>query len=156
MEIIFLDIDGVLNSAQGWASGVCSRWVFCPEAVGNLNGILEAVPEAVIILSSSWRHMKRDELNDIFTNNGIDFSRVVGATPRAASFNGVRGLEIQAWLDAHRAREDDRFVILDDDTDMAHLMDRLVLVDSKVGLTRENAERAVELLSAAHDAPAVR
>jgi hypothetical protein len=56
---------------------------------------------------------------------------------------GERGDEIQKWLEGHPTR---RFVILDDNDDMAMHMDRLVLTESKPGLTKADADRAIEML----------
>lgn len=49
----------------------------------------------------------------------------------------VRGHEIQEWLDDHPFVQ--RFVIVDDDGDMAHLMSKLVQTDFTDGLTKEKA-----------------
>lgn len=58
-----------------------------------------------------------------------------------------RGHEIQRWLSEHP--EVTSFAILDDDTDMAHLYDRLVLTDCEDGLQAEHVERLVVLLTGA-------
>ena len=61
--------------------------------------------------------------------------------------NGMsRGREIQLWLQQHP--EVDSFVILDDDADMDNLIDRLVQTEIETGLTEQDADRAIELLTA--------
>ena len=57
-----------------------------------------------------------------------------------------RGLEIQKWLDDNPQGENVVFVILDDDSDMEHLMDRLVQTDHEFGLTQEDAGKAILML----------
>ena len=71
---------------------------------------------------------------------------LIGVTP---SLPGrPRGEEIQAWLDG-AGTEVESFVILDDHDDMAHLADRLVRTDSAVGITGEDAGRALGMLQVA-------
>lgn len=59
---------------------------------------------------------------------------------------GIRGAEIAAWL-AEQA-DVESFVILDDDSDMGHLAHRLVETDCVIGLTQEDADRAIAILNA--------
>ena len=48
---------------------------------------------------------------------------------------------------AHATNQPDVFVILDDDSDMAHLMPRLVRTSFDAGLTWEHANAAIAMLS---------
>jgi hypothetical protein len=57
----------------------------------------------------------------------------------------TRGAEIQQWMDENWTPE--RFVILDDNADMDHLLPHLVRTSSIVGLTDANATKAVEMLA---------
>jgi len=141
-KVLFLDIDGVL-----WVGVVgMGNWRdFKPEAVINLNYIFSKVKDLKIVVSSTWRHNNSLEwLDDHFHDNGFIYeARFIGATPDF--FNKpdrARGYEIQAWLDDHS--EVDKFVILDDDSDMVHLKDHLVKTYFYDGLTKENAEEVVE------------
>jgi HAD domain in Swiss Army Knife RNA repair proteins len=58
--------------------------------------------------------------------------------------NHVRGIAIQAWLDERYERFGDvsRFVILDDNADMAHLIPHLVQSTLDVGLTLDHVGAA--------------
>jgi hypothetical protein len=83
----------------------------------------------------------------------IDASRVIDITP---VMRGVqRGIEIQAWLDANANVPEgsilmpkltvEEFVIVDDDSDMAHLTEsKLVQTDNDLGLTLKNAREIIK------------
>ncbi len=154
MKVIFLDIDGVLNSAQS-AHMYHVEWIeagkpigrqalredeICPIAISNLRYVLEKCPEVHIVVSSTWRLGRSvEELKDLLFKWGIAKERVVGRTPALYVPHGERhapndiwpegfqptrelprGLEIQDWLDKHP--EVTKFAIIDDDSDMEHLM----------------------------------
>lgn len=149
MRVIFLDIDGVLNSYQSshffhfrrdqdkafkkWG-GTLREFLgqeFDPIAISNLEDILREVPRIKIVISSTWRMGETTKsLKKIFDVSPLIASRIIGKTPRSRS--GIRGREIQWWLDHHKAVED--FVIIDDDSDMAHLRGHLFQTSAKVGL----------------------
>jgi hypothetical protein len=125
MKIIFLDIDGVLNSVQsvhmyyrqwleeGKPEGCRSTDKWCPIAVSNLKMILEECPDAKIVISSTWRLGDGwcTDVKEYFGDYGLDYSRVIGKTPDISKIavgklkgeyreNGHhRGHEIQQWLD---------------------------------------------------------
>ena len=81
--------------------------------------------------------------------------RVIGETPRgdeedlramyAYPVHHYRGYEIDFWLRQHP--EVDRFVILDDGSDMEMHTHRLVQTDAQEGLLDEHAELAVAMLT---------
>ena len=56
-----------------------------------------------------------------------------------------RGYEIQEYLDEHP--EIDNFVIIDDETDMVHLIDKLVQTSWKTGILNEHVERILKILN---------
>ena len=143
--ILFLDIDGVLNSRKGWARDKPKTGKYLTaENVAELRALLEALPDLRIVISSTWRKcMDADELLAIFKAHGLPAERVIGMTPIRFS-DRLRGHEIQEWLDANPGH--DRFVILDDDSDMAHLMPHLVQTSFEDGLTREKAEEVIRRL----------
>jgi len=163
--IIFLDMDGVMNPMDDWEPE--KEWAklgkpepterlvdmepddqelmlkiiywMAPQCVKLLNEITDKTG-AQIVISSSWRKSSR-ELS-FFFGRGIT-GDMIGMTPELDGKQ--RGDEIAAWLKEHPQYT--RFVILDDETDMAHLMDRLVLTDTDTGLTREIADEVLEKLS---------
>jgi hypothetical protein len=155
VKYIFLDIDGVLWT-MGWsvyarrATGFghvppeererreYEEWD--PIACSNLQWVLERGKEEgvdiKIVVSSTWRLSRSvEELKEIAKKSGLDPDAIVGVTPyfRGREFNTERGYEIQAWMDENKVSEDD-IVIIDDDSDMAHLLHKLVKTDSYDGL----------------------
>jgi hypothetical protein len=71
VKILFLDIDGVLNSDAD-PGGVYLN----PSLVGNLNSLVQrAGDELKVVLSSSWRlHMSLDDVNTALKNAGAAFN----------------------------------------------------------------------------------
>lgn len=167
MKVLFLDVDGVLNSHQSatfwhnkrdqnkWENELYSEWQgslkeylafeFDPIALSNLEELLRRVPRLNIVVSSTWRFGEDvASLQKIFQPAKLVSSAIIDVTPHLG--HGVaRGLEIQKWLDGHP--EVQEFVILDDDNDMEHLSHRLILTDAKNGFTYTDMERVVALFS---------
>lgn len=171
MKVLFLDLDGVLNSLdflrnrQGrFHSGTfVERVCFSidPLSIPHLNAIIDETG-CQLVLSSTWRNGDRwTDVIEGLRRRGVrghflgrtpavteqDFSvfeRYTGRRPQMME-PYPRGYEIQQWLDKHRSVTS--FVIVDDDDDMAHLSDRLVRTDPVVGLQSEDAKRAIELLN---------
>ena len=145
LPLLFLDIDGVLNSWE-FAERIREKTEcevgdefydeknsFDPQAVERLNRILEET-DCEVVLSSTWRlYHKLWEIKNWLIMNGMkpEFGiRFIGVTPELYT---VRGSEIQEWLYKNNAN-DRIFAIVDDDSDMEHLIDKLVQTDCKIGL----------------------
>ena len=158
-KLLFLDFDGVINSHEFMQSNRCGEEVggvvgIDPEAVERVNRIIKETG-AEVVVSSTWRIRRtRTQLCDILVAHG--FKGIVrGMTPhipatKSGVENGTRGLEIQAWIDTapNYGITVKAFVILDDDSDMNHLMDRLIKTSMASGLLDEHVERAIEMLNA--------
>ena len=120
MKVIFLDIDGVLNS-QDWyvyrrdnvaMDSIQSQYPFYefdPRAVERLNRIV-AETGAKIVVSSSWRSGETVEsLQKLLDSVGFK-GEVIGLTPHLwcqkpyedmDGYRVPRGCEIDWWLDNH-------------------------------------------------------
>jgi len=172
MKVLFLDIDGVLNSHQSmtfwhrrrdqdkWENELFVAWKgslkgylaqeFCPIATSNLEMIMEEVPDLKIVISSTWRKGETvDTLKDLFKWSEVIPQAIIDKTP--VQRGDVRGLEIQSWLTEHKQHgkvneQISDFVIVDDDGDMAHLMKHLVQTDGKVGLDFNKAKEIITRL----------
>ncbi len=126
-----------------------------PAAVVHLNAVIAATG-AKVVLSSSWRiPWPWPAVWNALDARGFD-GLVIDATPNGAIVpreledadpdTYTRGIEIQAWLDAHPAVES--FAIVDDSADMAHLLPRLVRTTWARGLEAEHVAPLVALLIA--------
>jgi hypothetical protein len=158
MKLIFLDFDGVLNDAGTWARhqmahGEKASFSFMTENVDPLhipplNEII-AKSGAKVVVSSVWR-MGRQlvQLREILGRAGFE-GHVIGKTPVLYDRSGdsvPRGKEIQAFLDDYNREEVTHFCIIDDDSDMAHLMDKLVQTSWDTGLNHTHVAPALKLL----------
>lgn len=148
MKVLFLDIDGVLNS-QRWA-GKCKEWfrLLDPEAVAHLRRIVDAVPDLRIVVSSAWRIGRSlTDLRMHLSACGMDPAierRIIDRTPSLPG-QRIRGQEIAAWMEySHRVTS---YVIVDDGDDMGELLPRLVRTAWEVGLTAADADRVLTLLA---------
>lgn len=152
MKLLFLDIDGVLNSHDwyvrrgGYVGRERPMQELDPEACARLQGLCSATG-AQIVVSSTWRLIyKLPALRSLLGARGISVP-VLGVTPSAP--REERGLEIQRWLDTTAAKHGDveSIVILDDDSDIAHLTPWFVKTHFDRGLTDWEVERAKEVLA---------
>lgn len=148
LDLLFFDIDGVLNSEQsavmwnrnGRVGGGLrpGKHDFCPIAASNLLSLLEYLPDLRLVISSTWRNNRTvEELDQMFQEIGLPPRTVIGKTPR---FDDIkpRGREIQAWLD-QCPKKIRRFAIIDDDSDdINHLMPYLKHTSWRNGFMRQD------------------
>lgn len=134
-RVIFLDIDGVLNSANFIKNGGSFDNVD-PVAVARLRRAIEAT-KAVLVISSTWRLNKdwENRLRSAFTVAGWGDPPIIGRTPSRRS----RGVEIAEWLQTNPVED---FVIIDDDIfDMLPEHQAHVIKCSfSIGLSEENVK----------------
>lgn len=157
--IVFLDIDGVLNSSAFFIQSPdhedTEAGAIDPAAVRRLNRLL-ASTGAVVVVSSSWRYDRTvEDLQRLLEVRGF-VGQVVDKTPDITeqSEHGIflrcatRGQEIFAWLQFQRVPVAfGSMVILDDDTDIAPLSHRHVKTDIfGGGLLDVHVDRAIEML----------
>jgi hypothetical protein len=148
--ILFLDIDGVLNSARflrenpGAFDGRLLSQMLDPSAVGRLQQLALAT-DADVVISSSWRIVfPLTSIAEALAVHGFT-GRIVGATGTGRNRKSLRGLEIQAWLEADRSAQD-KICILDDDSDMGPMLPFLVKTTFEEGLLDEHVDQALRLL----------
>ena len=139
-RVLFLDVDGVLNRCGKSNQGMESA------QVAQLERIIAAC-DPQIVVSSTWRISERSLTRLVAVLYDIG-GRFGGITPyhNDRTDGGIyiakaRGNEIQEWMDTHG--HPDRFVILDDDSDMCHLKEHLIKTESFVGLTPEIADKVI-------------
>lgn len=138
MKIIFLDVDGVLNSEQDRFS-----WTIESDKHLILLACIVRRTDAKIVVSSSWRNCG---LLDTLKTRLNDFSMSI-YDKTCYSEHGIRGLEIKEWLDNHSDVES--FVILDDEyfDIKSYFPNNLVKTNTKVGLQKEDVEKCIAILS---------
>ena len=155
MNVIFLDIDGVLNTpnygvqahamwkrTNGWFKSRDEFGaIFDPMAVDCLEYIVHHT-NAKIVVSSSWRKSGFKVMKDMFKVRGID-ADIIGVTP---VLNTMRGEEIEQWL----LKNDyvTNYVILDDDTDFTEEQKKnhFVCTHGKYGLDHNAMVKALKIL----------
>ena len=159
MRVVFLDFDGVLNShAYARHLGKVQDVMGLDEdAVSRLSRLCERAC-AEVVISSSWRHGRTvHELRVLLHQAGFS-GCISGKTPDCAHkpdgglwHGALRGNEIQSWLTLAPLYDIDveQFVIIDDDSDMAHLADRHIKTAFETGLTDADVDRAVAMLAEA-------
>lgn len=162
MKLIFLDIDGVLNAHEKLPSGYCGIRL---ENAQRLNTILDAVPDAKLVISSAWRyltfqgHMTLKGFEYLLLVHGVKaHERVIGRTAPdgkiedepdhhdADAWNRT-GLKWRAQQIAAFLTECDAgtpYVVLDD---LPLDVPNFVQTNGSVGLTAADAQRAIEILS---------
>lgn len=164
-KIIFLDIDGVLNSRVYTTSASYlkeTEGISVPElmlirhdlhidplAVALLNDLIDK-SGADVVLSSTWRSKyPPDAITELMGTRGFKY-KVVDSTPvlfgKVDSSRIPRGKEISAYLRS-LPEWPDGFVILDDNDDMLHLKNHLVLTSKRTGLTSDDVVRALKILN---------
>lgn len=152
--IIFLDFDGVAETIfweraedGSWTlNGLknnTERYLNNSQAIGWLNELYNKVPYDIVI-SSTWRLNKDIEwLQDLLIRSGFRKEiKVIGKTPVLYQ---QRGIEIQKWIDDNNFKG--KFIIIDDDSDMCHLIKHLVRTDCQLGFTIYDYQKALKLLS---------
>ena len=150
IRIIFLDIDGVVNSHRK------TREVYeqTHKPHSNFNNpfdercmqILKEIVEetdSYLVITSTWRKYEegRKKLTEAFHEYDLDY-RIIGYTP---VLNKQRGEEIKAFLDSLTIPVE--YVIIDDDSDMEELIEHLVKTDIEIGLSEEQKETIIKKLT---------
>lgn len=154
-HIIFLDIDGVLNSASYQMLMVqndCTiedkyGHLFDPECVKQLGRIIDATG-AQIVISSDWKDtLGLDGLREMWRERKLP-GAIIDVTP---TFSSHRGDEIERWLE--NTDEVNSYAIIDDmpganfnSSQQIHL----VRTDGYLGITPKIAEKIIKILQESH------
>ncbi len=127
MNIIFTDIDGVLN--PHWRK----KWD--KTAIKLYNQLCKEFNLKPVV-TSTWRiNHTIEELQEIFTKQGIEVE-IFDYTPDLDMVD--RGLEIKTWLDNNQC---DNYVVIDDrTTDIELYVKNVVKCRSWLGFSQEDYE----------------
>lgn len=162
-KIIFLDIDGVLNSDywnENHEKEISEGTLIDDDKVELLNRIISST-KASVVLHSGWRFwfnkdiqpLRKESLRlvEILTRNHIIISDI---TPdfttqeirEKKKFSLVKAKEILAWLKAHQ--EVEKWIVIDDLCLHNDEIDKHQLKTNPLtGLTHEDVDLAINMLS---------
>ena len=150
MKVIFLDFDGVLNSAKYLlACGGCDVAID-PAKMILLKQMVDAT-DAKIVLSTSWReHWSKDLVN--CDSTGVLINRIFSTYSlqifdKTPELRERREAEIKSWLDMHP--EVNNFVVLDDGLLSADYLHGHFVKTSDYfgGLDETDVQKAIDILN---------
>lgn len=169
-KVVFLDIDGVLNSHRffegnnidvervnreldaarrnGLNTEILNPYTllcFDPKAVMRLNRIIDQTG-AILVLSTAWcRTYNIDEMRLLLAHVGVT-GKVDSQTPR--KMYSSRETEVSWWLEAFEVANgyEPAFVILEDSHDMGALRPKTLYTHATTGLQDVHVELAIERL----------
>lgn len=162
MRVVFLDVDGVLNSVRDLMeyrkkNGI-DHCILYDEVEDRPLGLLKTIVDSTgckLVVSSTWRKAYDEEGNAVLKAGKLykklekrllEYGmEVFDVTPVVRGDDVERGDEIRAWLAEHLDVES--FVILDDDSDMREFTStHLVKTTYENGLTEEHVKKAIAML----------
>jgi hypothetical protein len=156
MKVIFLDIDGVLNSCRYLMEGPALEdrmfdldkndpaRMINPDAVNLLMEVLHET-DAKIVISSSWRYMfdTFEELKACMLRAGID--QVIDATP---ILRDERWKEVADWLEQHKDKVTNYAIIDDSFGELGPLnKEKFVRTRWATGITQEHVTHLITILN---------
>lgn len=157
MDVLFCDIDGVLNRAGYGEDTYADRFengdlALDADCVENLKSLLGEFPDLKIVWSTDWRFCEEPLWRGEWRNPRLWLEsrdwmsgRVAGKTPCKMSSEHFH--DIKWWLDANPGVS--RYAILEDSyfpEDWFGIEKHLVRCDPSAGLTRENAAEVARIL----------
>ena len=164
-KILFLDIDGVLNTERqhdhcvkvGAAHVDNFGYAFDPVAVANLKKIVDETG-ADIVISSSWKFCGLSTMQKLWASRGLP-GKILDVTPNNVSDEMLlnvdlssmdmpagKGSEIKEWLSTS-GQNVTHYAILDDVPDMLpEQQSHFVQTDPRVGITQDDVRRIVFML----------
>lgn len=163
-NIIFLDIDGVLNSAKfaedHYKKTGKSLFMYDyidPDAVDKFDRFMSGLSSVKLVITSSWRKGNVYDTISFFEGTGMKklAKYVVGITPRI--YSGGRGDEIKWFIDNLNKDtigdfvscdfEIGDYVIVDDETFDIQDTEHLVVIDNFCGITDTNLKEIKKRIS---------
>ena len=148
-RIIFLDIDGCVNSEKWYCDTKGLKGDFDPQVINLLNTLKDLDVEVVV--SSSWGEDGVKQLKNV----GLELP-IIGNTEHFYRDWTCRGNEVEKWLIDNLGRgtkygqtsEEYNYVIIDDDCDMLYgQRNNFIHIDRMVGITEKDIETAREILT---------
>ena len=165
-KVIFLDIDGVLNTEQQHRRFYTEQTnpideyglLFDPDAVASLTKIIDQTG-ADIVISSSWKFWGLSRMRQMWEDRKLP-GKIIGITPDTVSDEmlltanldemenfALRGSEIKEWLSMHGKKVSQYAIIDDVDSFLPEQRPYYVEVSPITGITEEDAERVIKILT---------
>ena len=153
--LIFLDIDGVLNSARSAIAHITRSTAYVsfqdrvadqldPVAVLMMARVCRET-EADIVISSTWRKFTTiPTFIEVFARYGWENAPVIGLTPITSK--GYRGTEVKMFLEQNQDLKGRPYVCIDDDSDF-DFDQRLIHCDAHNGFSYQNYRDTLEAFS---------
>lgn len=160
MNIIFLDIDGVLNSnfwEKEHQKEISNGTLIDIEKIKLLSGLVNEF-SAKIVLHSGWKYwfdenlkpirIESERLQELLKKYGLTIEAV---TPdfadeeikRTKKFSLIKAKEILSWVESH---PNSNWVVIDDlDLHNEIVFKHQVMTDNNVGLVQADIEKAKEI-----------
>ena len=154
MNIIFLDIDGVLNYTKWYVNernNNIEERDLDPHCIERVLRICKEC-DAKIVITSDWRLSWYGTILRL-SRMGLSEEFILDKTPELIWLKNInpkidcsRGAEIQMWLDEHP--ECSNYVIIDDRTDFTNEQyPHFVHINSMWGIRDENVDNAISILN---------
>lgn len=134
MKILFLDIDGVVNCST--TTQRHRGFIGIDPVMAFIVGKIQLDTDCKVVLSSTWRLMPggKEEVEK-------QVCEIFDVTP---SLPGIRGDEVNAWLEKHP--EVEKYAIVDDNSDF-YPGQKLFLTEWITGITEDVAKQITEYLN---------
>lgn len=166
-KILFLDLDGVLNSERSFLSGAyrteeyskqnpddpyylkITTCTIDPVACGMVNRLCRELDVKIVISSTHRMHFtdgpeKLNQIKNYFNSLGVNGEFIIGYTLR---LHTIRGQEIDEWLKRHPNVS--HYAILDDSSDMLESqMENFVRCNLEDGMSARNYRDLTRLFGA--------
>ncbi len=151
--ILFVDVDGVLNTPLSWGKHPREN-AMDYEKVELLSNLVEEL-DAYVVISSAWRlHYSLADLMTMLNKRGFaNTKRIISTTPDVGEISR-RGVEVKNWL-LEQFQSSDKFppyVAIDDQWAPSFLnhvgKDHFVQTRSSKGFTTDDAEQVRKLIKA--------
>lgn len=146
MKVIFLDIDGVLNSNEGSEEYLSFMEAKKLELLKEL--IIDSNADGVVLISDR-RYSKYDVEDITFAFDEYEIMLLgMIRNPDDDDLEDNRGKQIRDYLEEH-GDEIEAICILDDNDDgiSEYFQDEFILINHYYGLTREIVDEAIKILN---------
>lgn len=157
VNIIFLDVDGVLNCQSTSDRTPCGKVGIDDRLVEKLAEIVKST-ESQIVITSDWKTLWDNQSKDGLHPDALYLIEKLSKQGLHISDRtldrgkGDRGYGIRRWV--KRFPEIERWVVLDDkvfdDYAEEKVMEHLVLTDETLGLTDDDVKSAIKLINGKH------